>query len=349
MSDAAEEDGDDGREAQLFAGIDEAGLGPILGPMTMGFSVFRAPREASNLWRVLSPAVTRNPERDRRAVVVADSKKVFDRTERSAQRLETTALGFLALLEPRRNPLAWSDELLWGTPRSLAPDLAAVAEIPWYAGRAALPMHVDRGLLELRIERLARRLRQTGVALLDAGLAAVPASLLNRSFARTANKAETHWETAGRILRHLWTTYAAGGLRLTIDRHGGRYHYGALLARTLPEASVELVREAPALAEYRVVERGGRTAPPYEPERRRMRVTFAEKAENRSFAVALASCVAKYARETAMQQFNAYFAALQPGLRPTAGYRNDGWRWLEEAQPALERARIERRALVRER
>lgn len=335
-------------ETRCFAGVDEAGLGPILGPLTVGFSVFRAPRGAANLWRALAPAVTRDTERDRDAFVVADSKEVFTRTERSAVRLETTALGFLALLDPRRRPPAAAHDLLWSTPRALGPELAALAESPWYEAQALLPRHVDRGRLELRIERLARRMRQVGVTLCDAGLAAVPASLLNRSFARTANKAETQWETSSRILRHLWTAHAAGGLRLTVDRHGGRYHYGAMLARTLPEASVELVRESPEHAEYRVVERapGGARA---RSDGRRMRVTFAEKAERRSFAVALASCVAKYARETAMDQFNAYFGALQPGLRPTAGYRSDGWRWLAEARPALERAAIEERVLVRER
>ena len=333
-----------GPEMRCFAGVDEAGLGPILGPLTIGFSVFRAPRGAANLWRALAPAVTRDTERDREAFVVADSKEVFTRTERSAARLETTALGFLALLDPKRRPPSAAHELLWSTPRALGPELAAVAELPWYAAPAALPRHVDRGRLELRIERLARRMRQVGVTLSDAGLAAVPASLLNRSFARTSNKAETQWETSSQILRHLWTAHAAGGLRLTVDRHGGRYHYGALLARTLPEASVELVRESPEHAEYRVVERAAPAA-----ERRHMRITFAEKAERRSFAVALASCLAKYARETAMDQFNAYFGALQPGLKPTAGYRSDGWRWLEEARPALERAAIEPHALVRER
>jgi hypothetical protein len=236
-------------------------------------------------------------------------------------------------------------ELLWSTPRTLGPEPAALAELPWYAAPAALPRHVDRGRLELRVERLARRMRAAGVALADAGLAAVPESVLNRSFARTENKAETQWETSSRVLRHLWTAHAAGGLRLTVDRHGGRYHYGALLARALPEAAVELVREAPELAEYRAVER----APAAGAERRRLRITFAEKAERRSFAVALASCLAKYARETAMERFNAYFGALQPGLKPTAGYRSDGQRWLAEAAPALERAEIERRALVRER
>jgi len=38
-----------------------------------------------------------------------------------------------------------------------------------------------------------------------------------------------------------------------------------------------------------------------------------------------------------MDAFNAYFAELQPGLRPTAGYTTDGRRWLAEARSALSR------------
>jgi len=36
-------------------------------------------------------------------------------------------------------------------------------------------------------------------------------------------------------------------------------------------------------------------------------------------------------------------------LRATAGYRNDAWRWLEEAQEAIQRSGVPRRAIVRER
>ena len=33
-----------------------------------------------------------------------------------------------------------------------------------------------------------------------------------------------------------------------------------------------------------------------------------------------------------MRAFNDYFEALSPGLAPTAGYRGDGHRWVEEAR-----------------
>lgn len=115
--------------------------------------------------------------------------------------------------------------------------------------------------------------------------------------------------------------------------------YKPLLQSLFPTAIVDIVRELPALSEYTLVDGDGR----------RMRVVFAEKCESLSFAVALASCLAKYARELCMNAFNAYFATFQTGLAPTAGYTTDARRWLVDAVPAIERSGLARRALVRER
>ena len=82
---------------------------------------------------------------------------------------------------------------------------------------------------------------------------------------------------------------------------------------------------------------------------RRMLVTFAERGEERAFSVALASCIAKYTREICMEAFNGFFSDLQPDLHPTAGYTQDGRRWVEEAAPALAQADLQDRTLIRER
>ena len=103
------------------------------------------------------------------------------------------------------------------------------------------------------------------------------------------------------------------------------------------------MRQDDHYAAYELVERGAPAAP------RRMALEFTAQGELRSFPVALASCLAKYARETEMDAFNAYFGEHQPDLRPTAGYRNDGWRWLAEARTALERTAVDETTLVRER
>ncbi len=80
-----------------------------------------------------------------------------------------------------------------------------------------------------------------------------------------------------------------------------------------------------------------------------MRLEFQAKGEEHSFAVALASCIAKYAREIAMSGFNRYFEAHQPNLKPTAGYTTDGRRWLAEAESALASTGVARGVLVRDR
>ena len=179
-----------------------------------------------------------------------------------------------------------------------------------------------------------------GLRLLDLGVRVVPEGELNASYDETANKAVSVWEKTLEALRHLWRTQGAARPLIVVDRQGGRMRYGPLLARGLKDTAVTLIFEREDRSEYMLEERGGP---------RSAHVVIVEQAEDKAFPVALASCLAKYARELSMGAFNAFFEELQPGLRPTAGYRTDGHRWLAEAQPALARAALPRQILVRER
>jgi hypothetical protein len=273
--------------------------------------------------------------------VVADSKRVFARTAAGNGRLESSALTFLGLSATRPAPETGAQMLALG-PQGCCAAREELDRHPWYAELAPrLPVHVDRGRLELQRERLRRAMRAERVELVDAGVRVVPAGELNRSYERTGNKSATVWERLAPLLRHLWDAHAAEGLELFVDRQGGRWRYRALLARLFPEAELAVERESEEHSEYRLRAEDGSD--------RRLRLTFAERAESRAFGVALASCLAKYTRELCMAAFNAYFARLQPELRPTAGYAQDGRRWLAEAAPALERSGLPRAVLVRER
>jgi hypothetical protein len=326
-------------ESRVFAGIDEAGLGPLLGPMTVGWSAFRVPRGQVNLWTRLDRIVSDQPKHDGDRLVVADSKRVYSRNPRGARRLEATVLAFMAQIDPfgvgPRNGM----EVISMGPPELDTGRETFAAHPWYAHLPKeLPCHVPADRLALRRAQLAATLKRTSVQLIDGGVRVLPAGELNRSWRVTGNKSLSHWQVTGGVVRHLWQRLADEGLAMFVDRLGGRQHYGGLLAKLFPGARVERLCETSPLSEYRV------TQSP-----RRMRIAFAERCEERSFAVALASCFAKYARELSMEAFNSYFADLQPGLRPTAGYTTDGRRWLEEAQSAVERAGVDRALLVRER
>jgi hypothetical protein len=333
----------DAPPARFVGGVDEAGLGPILGPLTIGFGVFAVPEPDVDLWRMLERAVSQAPDRrETFRIFVADSKVVFDRTPKGEERLEACALAFLAHVAPSRRAPASPLELLGRIPAVLRGDGGLLRE-PW------IPFLVDRFPQFVGAEKLARSVDLLGEAALAqrvetvaAGTRVVPVTELNASLARTRNKARTHWDLSAGILRLLWDDHARDGLDLLVDRHGGRMRYEPLLRETFPEASVVTLAERKARSSYRLRERASG-------EGRRMRVEFAERAESASLPVALASCLAKHARETCMRGFNAYFGSLQPGLRPTAGYLPDGRRWLREAQPAIAASGLPRSALVRER
>jgi len=317
------------RTARVVAGIDEAGLGPLLGPLALGFSAFRASEHA--LWPALESIATQ--------IVVADSKQVFTRDARGERRLERTALSFLSLAGTLKAPTSGSELFA-----NLPPELAA--ERPWQEQHwfahlpPELPWAEDKAELAQAKLLLARALAAAEIELLEAGFRALPVSELNRSFEALQSKARTQWEKTLPILARLWQRHASEGLDLVVDRQGGRMRYKAPLELAFPRARVGICSETETLSEYLVEEPGGP---------RWMRVRFAVQAESLSYPVALASCIAKYVRETCMRAFNASFAALEPGLVPTAGYVTDGRRWLKDAESVLARAGLERSELVRAR
>jgi hypothetical protein len=293
----------------------------------------RAPGGLLDPWKRLKPLVGREDERDPACLAVGDSKAVFSRDDKGRARLERTALVFHAQLHGLPDH---GRAFLGATRPPLCCD--SLNDEFWHALLPARLAPEPEELGEL-VGRLADALRAAPLEVAACNVRAVPAAELNASFLRTDSKGTTHWEQCAPLLEHLWREFALEGLELVVDRHGGRMRYAALLAATFPGADVDVESEKPERSIYLVHHDDGRT----------MRITFAEKADALSFPVALASCLAKYARELCMEAFNAHFGALQPGLVPTAGYRNDAWRWLAEAGPALQSAGVAPSALVRTR
>ncbi len=322
---------------RVLAGVDEAGLGPLLGPLTIGYSAFRVPPGTNDLWRALADVVDAEPQKVDAKLLVADSKVVFMRNPRGERRLERTALAFLAQRDAERACVSDGADLLKRATHTVQPHDALQAEAWFPHLPRALPRAVEADALGCEARSLGDALSRANVTLCAAGVRVMPVCELNASLARTDNKSVTHWETSSVVLRHLWDEHSQDGLDVLVDRHGGRMRYGPLLRQTFPECSVDLVGELPERSEYEL----------FGPDDAHMRIAFAERAESASFAVALASCLAKYVRETCMHAFNAYFESLQPGLKPTAGYRNDGWRWMDEAKSAIERSGLAREHLVR--
>ncbi len=317
-----------------LAGVDEAGLGPLLGSLAIGYCVLGVPLCEPDPWRCLRSAVAKTP-RAKKRLVVADSKLLFRRNALGERRLEVTALSFLTLLE-RVGPVPFHPErVLFADP---GPSESFVRAHPWYARLPRLPRANQPDTIDLASSVLARAFTRSGAMLLDAGVRLVPAGELNASFAETRNKWLTVWSKTLEVLRRLWTRRTPAGLQATVDMLGGRRHYRPLLAEAFPDSGVDTQEETEGRSAYLLEALDGSG---------RMELEFRVAADRTSFPVALASCIAKYAREVEMHAFNAFFGELAPELRPTAGYRRDGHRWLADAASVIAGSGIAREVLVR--
>ncbi|MCY2929092.1 MAG: hypothetical protein NTV86_06280 [Planctomycetota bacterium] len=320
-----------------IAGIDEAGFGPVLGPLVVSTACFDVPDDHAGecLWKLLRTCVARTPGRRRGgSVVVADSKTVYDRKKADGlQHLERGVLGMLATRDRRPSNLG---ELL----ACLAPEAPAQAkQEPWHADcTAPVPACISPTDLALASNVLAAGLAGEGVQLaaMRAQCLFVPA--YNRLVQATRNKSTTLLDTTCRLLAYLWGKHPGAGqtMRIYVDRQGGRQHYRPTLQRTFEAFDVAVTEETETRSSYRLASEG-----------KVVEIHFTVGGEDDNLLVALASMMSKYLRELLMAGFNRFWASHVPGLAPTAGYYVDGLRFHREITPAAQRLGIDPGVLLR--
>ena len=161
---------------------------------------------------------------------------------------------------------------------------------------------------------------------------------LNRMFATLRNKAATSFQFVVEHIADLLLRFSTQDLVIVCDRQGGRTYYANLLRQMFGDWTLTVIREGDERSEYQLTN-GIRTA----------NLIFAEKAESIAISVAVASMLCKYLREALMQRFNAYWCSRVPSLRPTAGYWEDGKRFLRDIAVHADRLQIEVESLARTR
>lgn len=318
----------------IIAGIDEAGFGPLLGPLVVSGVAFRVPDEHVNrcLWETLNETCTRTLSREGRRLVVADSKQLY-RSRTTLAPLERAALVMLAVA--RKRPVTWRGLLNVVAPR--ADEL--LEEYPWYAVTDVnLPLCTDVGDVPTRANAVRRNCQEQSVEPVGVFCEPLPEGHYNRQVAGTRNKSVVLLGLALRVIDRILKCTRERRVRVCIDRLGGRIHYREALATAMPAYDMQILEESPERSAYRLA---GST--------RVCRIEFTVGGEDRYFPVALASVYSKYLRELYMHVFNGYWSSEVRGLRPTAGYYTDAKRWLRDASPALDRLAIKRAVLVRSR
>lgn len=314
-------------------GLDEAGFGPLLGPLCTGAAsislVFDPAEGPPNLWTKLSPVVGTSPRTS--DIPVTDSKKLKSSSKLPLRNLLAGLVPFVEIAEATQ--IRTDEELLrtLGV-NDLGPFDADPVDLEQLDG-------LDQGQRSLRRAKLARIASETGVQIELVRARATHPKQLNELFESFGNKSSTNTSLLFGLLRDV----LAMGMhqespRVVVDRQGGLMRYQPLLTSKFHEGTITTVAETPEISRYRI-QRNQKT----------LHIGFETQADARHLPVALASMAAKTVRELLMNRLNSFFTQRLPELKPTAGYVQDGRRWVAEIGDLPERLGIPRRDLVRDR
>ncbi|MGL6072980.1 MAG: hypothetical protein ACRC8S_02340 [Fimbriiglobus sp.] len=292
-------------------GIDEAGYGPILGPLVQVAVALRLPDNDPGGYTTLAPWIARHAEKDKKRLTVDDSKLV-NSGKYGLQKLEAGLVGMLGLTQPT----TLGDWLHEFAVPYVVDELENEA---WYDKAMSLP------LFEHKTRDLREPLAKLDIETKLLGISVTPAPLFNRIVAGSGTKSTViglGLSNLLRAIRHRLEDFEP--VEVLCDKQGGRSFYGPLMQSAFSEGWVVTEHESPTESRYRIESLG-----------RDVRVTFRPRAEAESAAVALASMTAKYLREVTMMQFNAYWQKHHPDIKPTAGYPTDGERFYATILPTL--------------
>ncbi len=321
----------------LLIGIDEAGYGPVLGPLSHGLCVIRIEAEAEsknipNLWNLWAPTVAKHSAKST-ALVVDDSKKIFSGPDKFF-RLFHSVRSFLETTtqQPIENLRACFENLL--DPKDQQP----FDDLPWKPDWTFKNLESAQERQPAFSRNTLQELFKTAkTSLLLYRSRALSARDFNIKIKGRANKAEVNWSIVAQcLLTGIQLAEENEPVFALIDRQGGRKFYAGPLGAAFPGTFVQILQEEKEHSQYSLC-----------PGTNPITVSFMEKADSKFLPTALASMSAKLTREIFMEHFNAYFQQHQPELKPTAGYYQDAQRFLNDTQALRKKLKLQDEDLIR--
>jgi ribonuclease HII len=315
----------------ILVGIDEAGYGPILGPLVVSAAVVELPDVllGKSLWETLRKSVAKMRAGAAGRVVINDSKKLH--TGRDYGCLQRGVLASLAAA--KMNPVQNVGELLTRLDSNIAGKLGGY---PWYGGVKEWELKYDGDDVGTAGAALGQEMAEQGLRMVGLWSRVLPVGRFNEMVEAVDNKASVLFSLICQLVQQAYKRFGNQNLQIVIDKQSGRSHYRKPLQRMFPGTEMKVIQEDDMTSSYQL---SGFDSS--------MKIHFLQKGDQRQLPIALASMTSKYVRELFMEMLNAYFQERFPAVKPTAGYYKDGKRFLSELEGKVDEELAPRHLLVR--
>jgi len=304
--------------SKLLIGVDEAGYGPSMGPLTIGATAWRVPigLDAAEMSSLLEPEFLAKPIKINSAhVPIGDSKKIY----RDALAVEGLILGaqFLAFALDGSISTEWDSQIASFSEQ----DCERLRTVPWYDKRKSAHTEIRRQTIEDQGEYFhaaLAKMKQHALELAGIRMRVIDEIEFNRELDRTGNKSTLLSEASLALVKQVITVFAKDGedVEVYCDKHGGRNRYLSLLTFIFDEEWFETVVESRDCSRYAAKWNG-----------HAMEIQFKVDGDS-IFSSAAASILAKCTREELMDRLNGFWQSkIVGGIAATAGYSVDAVRF----------------------
>lgn len=313
---------------KLVIGVDEAGYGPSMGPLTICATAWRVPLDldTSEMTSLLEPEFLAKPIKQNSShVPIGDSKKIH----RDTYAVEGLILGarFLSFAIDGNVPSEWDDQIA-----SIATeDWNRFSSIPWYAKQPSQHSEILDSVVPDQANYFLPAMKKTkshGIQLAGIRMRVIDEIEFNRQVDRTGNKSTLLSEASLGLVKQAILELSKKGEAVEVycDKHGGRNRYQAVLTYSFDEEWFDIELESRACSRYKA---NWAEHP--------MQIQFKVDGDS-IFPSAAASIIAKWTREELMNRLNGFWQSkVVGGIQPTAGYYVDAMRFAKQIEGSVKK------------